>query len=88
MEQSVACLQVPETGLEAQAAVWPPDARPDAFLGSQLAGRYRVFCDGRDPRRPVRYVAMAQSLAIRPYAVVTSDLGELRRLMQRGASAA
>jgi hypothetical protein len=42
-----------------------------------LAGRYRVCVDrgGRSGR--LRYVAVASSLATRPYAVVTSDPAEL-----------
>jgi hypothetical protein len=86
MEQSVACLGAVTTDCERRAAAWPPDVGPDALCAGKLAGRYRVFYDDRDPRRPVRYVAIARSLAIRPYAVVTADLDELRRVVERGAS--
>jgi hypothetical protein len=56
----------------------PVDARADAGLLERLAGRcYRVFLDGTDRRREPRYVAIARTLEVRPYAVVTSDPAEL-----------
>jgi hypothetical protein len=85
MERSVACLHPLAAGGEAPDVGGASDHGPDAFLGDELAGHYRLFADGRDPRRPIRYVAMARSLEIRPYAVVTDDLDELRRVVARGA---
>jgi hypothetical protein len=55
-----------------------------AVVASELASRYFLYTDGRDPRRPVRYVAVARNLDVRPYAVVTPDLRELRAAMADG----
>jgi hypothetical protein len=56
----------------------PVDARAAAGLLERLAGRcYRVFLDGTDQRPEPRYVAIARTLEVRPYAVVTSDPAEL-----------
>jgi hypothetical protein len=52
-----------------------------AELSRDLAERYYVQLDGRDPRRHVRYTAVARSLDIRPYAVVTGDADELRQAL-------
>jgi hypothetical protein len=49
-----------------------------AELARDLADRYHVHLDGLDSRRPPRYVAIARTLDVRPYAVVTSDPQELR----------
>jgi hypothetical protein len=48
----------------------------DALQG-QIAGRYRLCVDAGDPRGKPRYIAVARSLDVRPYAVVTSDPAEL-----------
>jgi hypothetical protein len=53
------------------------DDQLQVVVARELASRYHFYTDGRDPRRPVRYVAIARSLDIRPYAVVTADLAEL-----------
>ena len=54
----------------------------------RLAGKYRVCVDrgGRSGR--LRYVAVASSLATRPYAVVTSDPAELLQALGCTESAA
>jgi hypothetical protein len=80
MTHSAAPLQAPIPGCESLAADRAPDICQAAFLAGEIGERYRVFADHRDPRRPLRYVAVARSLAIRPYAVVTSDPDELRRI--------
>jgi hypothetical protein len=49
-----------------------------AELACELADDYYVHLDGLDGRRALRYVAIARSLAVRPYAVITSDAQELR----------
>lgn len=46
-------------------------------LTGQVAACYRLRVDAADPRGKPRYIAVARSLAIRPYAVVTSDPAEL-----------
>ena len=56
-------------------------------LSRDLADRYHVHFDGRYPRRQVRYVAVARSLDVRPYAIVTADPDELRLELGRGSSA-
>jgi hypothetical protein len=43
----------------------------------RLAGKYRVCVDRGGRTGRLRYVAVASSLATRPYAVVTSDPAEL-----------
>jgi hypothetical protein len=43
----------------------------------RLASRYRLRVDRGGRSGQLRFVAVASSLATRPYAVVTSDLGEL-----------
>ncbi len=48
-----------------------------ARLGRDLCDSYYIRVDGRDPRRQPRYIAIARSLEIRPYAVVTADPAEL-----------
>jgi hypothetical protein len=55
-------------------------ARPDvlAALVEDLGDRYSFGLDGRDPHRALRYIAVARSLDVRPHAVVTSSLAELR----------
>ena len=55
-------------------------ARPDvlAALVEDLGGRYSFRLDGRDPHRAFRYIAVARSLDVRPHAVDTSSLAELR----------
>jgi hypothetical protein len=47
-------------------------------LASDLADRYHVQLDGLDTPRGLRYVAIARSLGIRPYCIVTTDPDELR----------
>jgi hypothetical protein len=47
------------------------------LLAQAVADRYRIHLDGADPRRKIRYIAVARSLDVRPYAVVTSDPAEL-----------
>ncbi len=49
-----------------------------AELARDLADRYYVHLDGLGGRRALRYVAVARTLAVRPYAVITSDPQELR----------
>ncbi len=44
-------------------------------------GRYRVYLDPTDPRRRLRYVAIARTLNVRTYALVTSDPDELQRAL-------
>jgi hypothetical protein len=43
-----------------------------------------VHLDGLDGRRGLRYVAVARNLAVRPYAVITSDPQELREALAPG----
>jgi hypothetical protein len=74
MERSVACPRPPTAAGEPHLAE----------LAGALADRYRVFADGRNPHRGVRFVAIARTLAIRPYAIVTADLDELRRTAEAG----
>ncbi len=69
---------------EAPLGVPVADAESWAVLGSELAGRYYVQVDGRDPNRRVRYVAVARHIGVRPYAIVTPDLDELRRAVAPG----
>jgi len=40
----------------------------------------------RDPQSDLRYVAVALSLDVRPYAIVTSDLEELRQALNQGVT--
>jgi hypothetical protein len=58
-----------------------------AELARDLAGRYYVHLDGLDGRRGLRYVAIARNLAVRPYAVITSDPQELRDVVGPGEPA-
>jgi hypothetical protein len=64
------------------ASVTLPDSaegiRAWAALACELADRYRVQLDGLGARRPLRFIAVARNLDIRPYAIVTSDPRELR----------
>jgi hypothetical protein len=60
------------------------DDHLQAVVASELADSYYLYTDGRDPCRPVRYVAVARNLDIRPYAVITPDLRELRAAMAVG----
>ncbi len=46
-------------------------------IAGQLADRYRVHVDGATRRGDPRYIAVARSLSVRPYAVVTGDPAEL-----------
>jgi hypothetical protein len=64
-QADAADVQASEAALDWELCAW------------RLAGRYRVCVDrgGRSGR--LRYVAVASSLATRPYAVVTSDPAEL-----------
>ena len=55
-----------------------------ATLARDVAARYRLLLERRDPRTDLRYVAVARSLDVRPYAVVTSDLEELRQALYQG----
>jgi hypothetical protein len=57
----------------------PPLDADDQVKGLERAAgdRYRVYLDGTDRRRRLRYVAIARTLNFRPYAVVTSDPAEL-----------
>jgi hypothetical protein len=48
-----------------------------AELARDLADRYYMHLDGLDAQKGLRYVAVARSLDVRPYAVITSDLREL-----------
>jgi hypothetical protein len=70
---------------DAQAA---PSALNWDLCAGRLAGDYRVCVDrgGRNGR--LRYVAVASSLATRPYAVVTSDPDELLQALGCTDSAA
>jgi hypothetical protein len=52
-----------------------------AELARDLGDRYYVHLDRLDGRRGLRYVAIARSLAVRPYAVITSDPQELRDML-------
>ncbi len=53
-------------------------AAPDwDLLTRAVADRYRLRVDEANPRGKPRYIAVARSLDVRPYAVVTSDPAEL-----------
>jgi hypothetical protein len=65
-------------GLPIRAAVGQGDLLDTcARLGRDLCDSYYIQVDGRDPSRRPRYIAIARSLEIRPYAVVTADPVEL-----------
>lgn len=49
-----------------------------AEIAIDLHESYYIRVDGRDASRALRYVATARCLGIRPYAVITDDLAELR----------
>lgn len=49
-----------------------------AALTRDLSDRYDITVEGVDPNRKPRYVAIARSLEVHPYAVVTSDPAEMR----------
>jgi hypothetical protein len=55
------------------------DSTPPGWdtIARQLTDRYRVHVDGATRRGDPRYIAVARSLDVRPYAVVTSDPAEL-----------
>jgi|HubBroStandDraft_3_1064219.scaffolds.fasta_scaffold124488_3 hypothetical protein len=55
-----------------------------ADLARDLADDYVVHLDGLNGNRGLRYVAVARSLAVRPYAVITSDPQELRDTLASG----
>jgi hypothetical protein len=63
------------------AAPVGPGLEAWATLTRDLADRYHVHLDGLDPRRGLRFVAVARSLDVRPYAIVTSDPDELREAL-------
>jgi hypothetical protein len=79
----VPCHQTDATDVQASDAALHCD-----LCALRLAGRYRVCVDrgGRSGR--LRYVAVASSLATRPYAVVTSDPAELLQALGCTDSAA
>ncbi len=52
-------------------------------IAGELADRYRLHVDGAGPPGKVRYTAVARSLDIRPYAIVTTDPAELRQALTR-----
>jgi hypothetical protein len=54
----------------------------------RIAGKYRVCVDRGGRSGQPRYVAVASSLATRPYAVVTSDPAELLQALGCTDSAA
>ncbi len=58
------------------------------FLPGEVAGCYRLSIDPRGPRGQPRYTAIACSLTVRPYAVVTADPAELLRALGCDAAAA
>jgi hypothetical protein len=82
METGVARTPSPFAGWGEGPAVG--DDQLQAVVASELASRYFLYTDSRDPRRPVRYVAVARNLDVRPYALVTPDLRELRAAMADG----
>ncbi|HEY2507050.1 MAG TPA: hypothetical protein VGI58_11075 [Streptosporangiaceae bacterium] len=47
-----------------------------------MSDRYDITVEGVDPNRKPRYVAIARSLAVHPYAVVTSDPAEMRAALR------
>lgn len=55
-----------------------------AALANDLADRYEIHLDRRDPNREVRFVAVARTLNVRPYAIITSDANELRQAVAQG----
>lgn len=52
-----------------------------AALVCDVGERYRLHLERKDVRNEPRYVAVARSLNVRPYAVVTTDLDELRQAL-------
>jgi predicted transcriptional regulator len=50
-------------------------------IARQLADRYRVHVDSATRPGDPRYVAVARSLNVRPYAVVTTDPAELLHVL-------
>jgi hypothetical protein len=56
------------------AAAW-------AALVDRVGGRYRLHLERLGAEGDLRYVAVARSLDARPFAVVTTDLDELRRAL-------
>jgi hypothetical protein len=68
-------LPVPENGASADA--W-------AALANDVDKRYRLQLERTDAESSLRYVAVARSLDVRPYAVVTTELDELRRALGQG----
>jgi hypothetical protein len=86
-DSTAATPRVPEAAQvygEAPPGVPGADAESWAAVGSELAGRYYIHVDGSDPSRRVRYVAVARRIGVRPYAIVTPDLDELRRVARAG----
>jgi hypothetical protein len=56
------------------AAAW-------AALMDRAGGRYRLHLERLGAEGELHYVAVARSLDVRPFAVVTTDLDELRRAL-------
>jgi hypothetical protein len=63
----------------AQADAW-------AKLSRDLGGRYRLHLERKDAQGDLRYVAVARSLDVRPYAVVTADFDEFHRALGTGVA--
>jgi hypothetical protein len=59
------------------AAAW-------AALMDRAGGRYRLQLERLGAEGELHYVAVARSLDVRPFAVVTTDLDELRRALDDG----
>lgn len=53
-------------------------------LARDVEDRYHLHLERKDAESDLRYVAVARSLDVRPYAVVTTDLDELRRALCDG----
>jgi hypothetical protein len=59
-----------------------PGAAPDwDTLAAAASDRYRLRVESAGTRGAPRYVAIARTLDVRPYAVVTSDLAELLTIL-------
>jgi hypothetical protein len=68
---------------EASRAAEESDSLP--ALAAALAGRYELHLEPAEPWRAPRYIAVATSLDVHPYAIITPDLSDLYDLTGRAA---
>jgi hypothetical protein len=71
--------------MEVQQRRKPEMTSPLEMLPGEVAGRYRIHVDAADVRGEPRYTAVARSLQVRPYAVVTRDPSELMKALGRSS---